>query len=90
MHATSLQGFQLIDNLYNTFNPYAPLPAGDAAYVNCEEVRGDSDILMDLGNQIKRSQHNGCYLYSGHRGAGKSIELLRLQGHLTKEGCRVV
>jgi len=55
------QGFQLIDNLYNAFNPYAPLPAGDAAYVNCEEVRGDSDILMDLGNQIKRSQHNSCY-----------------------------
>jgi len=84
------QGFQLIDNLYNAFNPYAPLPAGDAAYVNCEEVRGDSDILMDLGNQIKRSQHNGCYLYSGHRGAGKSTELLRLQDHLTKQGCRVV
>jgi hypothetical protein len=84
------QDFQLIDNLYNAFNPSAPLQVGDATYVNCDEVRGDGDILMDLGNQIRRSQHKSCYLYSGHRGAGKSTELLRLQDHLTKQGCRVV
>jgi hypothetical protein len=84
------QDFQLIDNLYNAFNPSAPLQVGDAAYVNCDEVRGDGDILMDLGNQIRRSQYKSCYLYSGHRGAGKSTELLRLQDHLTKQGCYVI
>jgi hypothetical protein len=31
-----------------------------------------------------------CQLYPGHRGAGKSTELLRLQEHLQAQGCFVV
>lgn len=26
--------------------PFCPLPAGDPAYVDCTEVRGDGDILV--------------------------------------------
>ena len=81
----------LITNLYNAFDPFQPLPAGDAAYVDLRSVRGDANILRDLGNKIIRSpERNTCQLYAGHRGAGKSTELLRLQADLNKKGCFVV
>lgn len=81
----------LITNLYNSFDPFQPLPAGDAAYVDLRSVRGDTNILRDLGNKIIRSPgRNTCQLYAGHRGAGKSTELLRLQADLNQKGCFVV
>ncbi|MFM8293698.1 MAG: ATP-binding protein [Microcystaceae cyanobacterium] len=81
----------LITNLYNSFEPFQPLPAGDAAYVDLRSVRGDANILRDLGNKIIRSPgRNTCQLYAGHRGAGKSTELLRLQADLNQKGCFVV
>ena len=81
----------LITNLYNSFDPFQPLPAGDAAYVDLRSVRGDANILRDLGNKIIRSPgRNTCQLYAGHRGAGKSTELLRLQADLNQKGCFVV
>jgi len=79
-----------IARLYNAFDPYKPLPAGDPAYVNCEEVRGDRNVELDLGRKILRQDRLTYQLYSGHRGAGKSTELLRLQKHLQDQGCRVV
>jgi len=41
----------LLSNLYNAFNPFEPLPAGDPKYVDCQDVRGDADILQELGKQ---------------------------------------
>ena len=35
-----------IEDIYNAFDP-EELPAGDPAYVNCQEVRGDWDIIKD-------------------------------------------
>jgi hypothetical protein len=84
------QDFQFIKRLYNAFDPFQPLPAGDPAYVNCNEVRGDGDILVGVGKDILYSDRMTCQLYGGHRGAGKSTELLRLQEFLDKEGCFVV
>ena len=81
---------QLLNDLYNAFDPYSPLPAGDPNYVDCGEVRGDGNILLDLGNRIKRSQPMTCHLYSGHRGAGKSTELLRLKEFLEERKFFVV
>lgn len=81
---------KLLTNLYNAFDPFYPLPAGDPQYVNCREVRGDGDIIEDLGRKIKLSQRMTCQLYAGHRGAGKSTELLRLQQYLQNQGCFVV
>jgi hypothetical protein len=66
------------------------LQANDPAYVDCRSVRGGGDIVVDLGNRIRRSRQNTYQLYSGHRGAGKSTELLRLQDALEKQGCFVV
>jgi len=80
----------LLTQIYNAFDPFEPLPAGDPAYVDCAEVRGDTNILVDLGNKILRSERMVCQLYAGHRGGGKSTELLRLKDHLEKKGCVVV
>ncbi|MBD2580537.1 AAA family ATPase [Oscillatoria sp. FACHB-1406] len=70
--------------------PFQPLPAGDPTYVNCNEVRGDSDILVELGNELIMSDRNTCQLYAGHRGGGKSTELLRLKADLEQKGFFVV
>ncbi len=87
------ENLNLIDDIYNALEPYKPLPAGDQAYVAFGDLRGDENILLDLGNRIRRSRSADritCQLYSGHRGAGKSTELLRLQAALRQQGCFVV
>lgn len=81
---------ELLKKLYNAFQPFYPLPPGDPAYVDCREVRGDGDILIDLGRNIQYSEKNTCQLYAGHRGAGKSTELLRLKKDLEDKGYCVV
>ncbi len=81
----------LLARLYRAFDPFRPLPAGDPAWVDCREVRGDSDVLIDLGRKITLSQDQPtCLLYSGLRGVGKSTELLRLQADLQRQGYCVV
>lgn len=80
----------LLKHLYNAFDPFRPLPAGDPNYVDCREVRGDGDILEDLGIRLQRSNQKTCQLYSGHRGAGKSTELLRLKQSLEEQKFYVV
>ncbi len=69
----------LLAKLYNAFKPFEPLPAGDPKYVDCQDVRKDADIEQELGNRMRLADTNTCQLYSGHRGAGKSTELLRLK-----------
>lgn len=84
------QNPDLLTNLYNAFDPFRPLPAGDPNYVDCRAVRGDGDILEELGTRLQRSNVKTCQLYSGHRGAGKSTELLRLKDDLEKKKFFVV
>ncbi|MFO0127755.1 MAG: ATP-binding protein, partial [Pseudanabaena sp.] len=70
---------------------FQPLKAGDPAYVDLRSVRGDGDVLTDLGRRVDLA--NGkrtCQLYTGHRGVGKSTELLRLQEDLRSKGYFVV
>jgi hypothetical protein len=82
--------FAFLKQLYNAFDPFRPLPAGDPAYVDCTDVRGDGDILEAVGKEILYSDRKTCQLYAGHRGAGKSTELLRLQKDLDEKGFFVV
>ncbi|MBD2665508.1 AAA family ATPase [Richelia sinica] len=82
--------FAFLKRLYNAFDPFRPLPAGDPAYVDCQEVRGDGDILEAVGREILYSDRKTCQLYAGHRGAGKSTELLRLQKDLDEKGFFVI
>jgi hypothetical protein len=77
-------------DLYNTFKPDHPLPGGDPRYVNCQKVRGDGDICRDVGVKLTLSDEKTCQLYTGHRGAGKSTELMRLKDYLVENRCYVV
>lgn len=82
--------FQILRNIYNTFDPFEALPAGDPKYVDCSDVRGEENILVDVGRQITYANRITHQLYTGHRGAGKSTELLRLQNYLEQQGYKVV
>lgn len=46
------QEFALLKRIYNAFDPFRPLPARDPAYVDCGEVRGEGDILVEVGREI--------------------------------------
>ncbi|MEO1069438.1 MAG: ATP-binding protein [Cyanobacteria bacterium J06638_6] len=80
----------ILTNIYNAVDPFRPVEPGDPAYVDCEAERGDANVLLDLGPEIIRSERYTCQLYAGHRGAGKSTELLRLKADLELKGCFVV
>ena len=85
------QDFEALKRLFNAFEPFRPLYPDDPAYVDCRAVRGDSDIEAELGREILYSDSGiSCQLYAGHRGGGKSTELLRLQRHLEQNRCFVV
>ncbi|MEM8640711.1 MAG: ATP-binding protein [Cyanobacteria bacterium P01_G01_bin.54] len=80
----------LIKKIYNRFSPFEPLKPGSSRYVNCSKVRGEEDVFRELGKKIINSDRTTYQLYGGHRGAGKSTELLRLEEYLDKNGCLVV
>ena len=48
---------QLLIELTDAFNPFYPLPAGDPQYVDCGEVRGDDNITVELGRNMKIGKH---------------------------------
>jgi hypothetical protein len=79
-----------LTKIYNSFDPSRPLPAGDPQYVDCRAVRGDEDIVSDLGKRMRNSDQVTYQLYTGHRGSGKSTELRRLQKSLEEHGFFVV
>lgn len=80
----------VLTSIYNAIDPFKPLEPGDPAYVDCQAERGDADVVRDVGREILRSNRFTCQLYAGHRGAGKSTELLRLKQTLEENGCFVV
>lgn len=70
-----------LDDAWRACNPDMPLQPDDDRYVDLAEVRGESQkIINSIKRNIKRSEHlHGKFLFSGHRGSGKSTELLRLK-----------
>lgn len=72
----------VITGIYNAVDPFRPLESGAPAHVECEAERGEANVLLDLGPEILRSNRYTCQLYTGHQGAGKSTELLRLKKDL--------
>lgn len=82
--------FKVKRDLYNTFKPDRPLPGGDPRYVDCQSLRGDADICVDIGEKLTLSDEKTCQLYTGHRGSGKSTELMRLKDYLEERQCYVV
>jgi hypothetical protein len=75
---------------YNSANPTEPLPPDDPRYVNCTDVRGDEDTVSQMFKTISYSDAHTHQLFTGHRGCGKSTELLRLQQRLEGDGFYVV
>lgn len=75
---------------FNAVDPALPLQADDPRYVDCTDVRGDEDIVGMLYNSIADSKRALQQLCTGHRGSGKSTELLRLKDRLEKSGFDVI
>ncbi|MBE9090357.1 ATP-binding protein [Microcystis aeruginosa LEGE 11464] len=78
----------LLTEIYSSFEPFQP-PSKEA-YVECQDVRGGWEVIRELGRKITRSKQPTCQLYSGHRGVGKSTELLRLKEYLEPQKYFVV
>lgn len=79
---------QDIISAYRAFDPDQPLSATDSRYVDLSKGRGDSSTIAEqLSRRIVRSENDSYskYLVSGHRGCGKSTELLRTQKMLQDE-----
>ncbi|MBC6418175.1 MAG: ATP-binding protein [Prochloron sp. SP5CPC1] len=83
-----MKKFDLLTEIYSSFEPFQP-PSKEA-YVQCKEVRGRWDIIRELGKKITLSNQPTCQLYSGHRGVGKSTELLQLKEYLEQKKYFVV
>jgi hypothetical protein len=77
-----------LTEIYSSFEPFQP-PAKEV-YVDCKDVRGGWEVIRELGRKITRSKQATCQLYSGHRGVGKSTELLRLKEYLEAQKYFVV
>lgn len=75
-----------LKDAHNLSDPVRPLPSGDPRYVDCASVRGDEDVVSLLFNAITWSDRHVAQLLTGHRGCGKSTELLRLQSRLAGAG----
>ncbi len=75
-----------LTDAYNLSNPVQPLPPGDPRYVDCTPVRGNEDVVTQMFNAITWSNVHMTQLFTGHRGSGKSTEMLRLQARLEEAG----
>jgi Cdc6-like AAA superfamily ATPase len=80
----------LLVQIYNAFDPKRPLEPGNPFYVPCHEVRGQENIINELGKKIVLSDQPTHQLYTGHRGVGKSTELRRLAAYLESNQRKVV
>jgi len=73
-----------LDEVYRACDPDRPLSAMDERYVDLSGVRGTNVIAKTISRSISRcdSLHFHQQLLTGHRGSGKSTELLRLKAEL--------
>ena len=77
------------DALYQQFDPLRPLAAHETTlYVDWQRRVGIEDVKHTLVNAFVRSGDQNIWrLFSGHRGVGKTTELLRVSQRLS-EGVR--
>ena len=79
---------------YRNCDPGKPLLPGDEAYVDLSAVRNlDMSFVNRIAWTVEASESNPgsihTWLISGHRGCGKSTELLRVRGELERQGWAV-
>jgi hypothetical protein len=88
-----MTGNHLATDIKDAYNAVTldPLQSGDPRYVDCSPARGeDGDIVNILAWRIDNSKSPMTQLISGHRGCGKSTELLRLAKYLEDKKFLVV
>ena len=80
------QRAKTIAEAYRACNPEKPLSAQDDRYVDLSESRGVQHIAELITWRIENSEPGMQVkqLFTGHRGSGKTTELLRLQQELEK------
>lgn len=81
---------ELLIQIYNAFDPKRPLEPDSPFYVTCHDVRGQENIINEVGRNIVLSNEPTYQLYTGHRGGGKSTELRRLRRYLENNQRKVV
>lgn len=83
------------DNLaeaWRRLDPVKPLPSGSPWYVDCADERGTHNFVERILQAITwatEGQGESAFVHDlvvGHRGSGKSTELLRLKDQLEHEG----
>lgn len=92
------ESFKRATNLaetYNAVNPDQSLPPNDPRYVDCAPWRGDENLVRKIARNIEWADQSEPVqhlkqLIAGHRGCGKSTELLRLKDRLEQAGYFVV
>lgn len=80
-----------ITRLVRACDPTVALSPDDSRYVNCDEVRGEN-LAKRLERSLRRADPTQpqVKLFAGHRGVGKTSELLRLKKLLENSGFEVV
>ena len=70
-----------ITSLYQACEPTESLHPGDERWVNFDDVRGDENVVELYARSLRRArpERPDFKLFTGHRGVGKTSELLRLK-----------
>jgi len=88
-----------LKSAYRACNPNVPLPVEDERYIDLSLVRGENqNVVKKIAKAISYKipdedaviDHYYRQLVTGHRGCGKSTELLRLQAQLQQDRLFVV
>jgi hypothetical protein len=73
-----------ITRFYRVCEPLESLHPDDSRWVNFDDVRGDENVVQLYARSLRRaaSDRPDFKLFTGHRGVGKTSELLRLKALL--------
>ena len=77
-------------DVFRAVDPSNALSFDDDRYVDLTEARGNEDVISELFDTIEWSEERTAQLFTGHRGCGKSTELLRLKERLEKADFAIV
>jgi energy-coupling factor transporter ATP-binding protein EcfA2 len=82
-----MQKASRINEIYQLVDPEEPISRADPRYVDLSSARGDEDFARYILRRVRNSRPGQyhCHLVTGHRGCGKSTELLSLKAELEKE-----
>ncbi|MBX3176140.1 MAG: AAA family ATPase [Candidatus Hydrogenedentes bacterium] len=74
-----------VQTVYRAFS-LAPLtPEQESLYVPLDRSRGEMDVVHRLASRIRMAEHSVSQVLAGHKGSGKSTELMRLQVELERQ-----